>query len=503
MNVAAQKKRPPLHPLEGALVGLVGVQLGFMSWAFGAMHVWSQLTALGLAAASFVVALWPRRYDGALTEGLDFTLRPWPRLRRFPLFWLGLALGAYLGVQALNPTWVWARDAKQWWLTSRPGVAWLPTGVATPFEFFNVGRQAIIYATAWLGVCALWVGITRRRSLQLLLWGLVGNGVALALVGFAQRMLGEPRVLGVRTFPGAGSFASFVYQNHAGAYFSLLTAVALGLAAWTLHEGRRRLARSSPAPVGLFCAALLVFAVLFSFSRGAVITLVLFLVGAAVAAGVVRGAGRARSTTHRGVVVGLGLLFAGTLAFMVQVVDFSVLARRFEELARQGANTPSVVARAQARAVATDMWMELGLRGTGAGSFRFLYPKYIAAYPGLYRGGTMFWDHAHIDWLEIPIELGATGVLLLATAFGWCLARWWRGRGWRHPLAALLALGSAQTLQHAAFDFPFQNPAILTLWWMLWIIALRWLELERAAEPGAPRAIAGSPPAGAAAKLAG
>jgi hypothetical protein len=64
MHVAGHKQRPPLHPQERWFLAIVLVQLVFLPWAFGTMHVWSQVTALGLSAMGFAVALWPRIYDG-------------------------------------------------------------------------------------------------------------------------------------------------------------------------------------------------------------------------------------------------------------------------------------------------------------------------------------------------------------------------------------------------------------------------------------------------------
>ena len=120
--------------------------------------------------------------------------------------------------------------------------------------------------------------------------------------------------------------------------------------------------------------------------------------------------------------------------------------------------------------------------GTGAGSFRYIFPKYLQRYPAVHEGGRALWEHAHIDWLEIPIELGVTGVLLIAGAFGWCVRQFIRLRGWTNGLATLLLLGCGQTLLHAAIDFPFQNPAVLTAWWVLLVVALRWLELDSSAD---------------------
>ena len=64
MHVAGHKQRPPLHPQERWFLAIVLLQLIFLPWAFGTMHVWSQAIALGLSALGFVVALWPRVYEG-------------------------------------------------------------------------------------------------------------------------------------------------------------------------------------------------------------------------------------------------------------------------------------------------------------------------------------------------------------------------------------------------------------------------------------------------------
>lgn len=478
MHIAAHKQRPSLHPQERLLASLLGAMLVFLPWAFGTMHGWSQATAFVTALAAFVIALLPRRYDEETSDRGGFRLQMWPRLLRFPLFWLGAGLLVLLVVQGLNPAWQWVRDDKQWWMRQIDHVTWLPHGTQTPFERYNLWRTFLVYATVWLSVCALWVGITRRRALQVLLGVLVANATVLAFVGFVHRMVGETKVLWIREFRDAASFSSFVYQNHAGSYFSLIAAVALGLAIWHFYEGRRRMARSTPGPVWLLAGGVLVFAVLFSFSRGAVITLGAFVIGAGLAIFILRSVNTVPSTTPRAVNVLLALAFLTTLGFMVRYVDFSTLQQRFHEMSKLGVNDPSVVSRIQARDAAWVMLADNWVLGTGAGSFRFLYPIYIKDNPYLYEGGRAFWEHAHIDWLQIPIELGLTGVLLIAAGVGWCLWRWVKGRGWRHPVAVMLFLGCGQTLLHAAIDFPLQCPAVLITWWVLLVAALRWQELD-------------------------
>lgn len=504
MHVAGHKQRPPLHPQERWFLGIVLLQLVFLPWAFGTMHVWSQATALGLSVLGFVVALWPRTYEGehailfsnqqpAVSGQRSFAhnqepithnragayrVSAMPRLLRFPLFWLGLLLLAYIGLQAWNPSWVWTRNATSWWLVRVNDIEWLPTSIETPFDRFNLWRQFIIYATVWLTVCALWIGITRRRTLHVLLGVLVANACTLGLVGFVHKATKEAKVLWLQEFPGAASFASFVYQNHAGAYFSLMGFAALGLAVWHFFDGRKRMARSTPAALWLIAALLLVFAVVFSLSRGAIISLTVFGMAAVIAVLILRFTTSTQSTVPTIVPVLVALGVVGTIGWMVRQIDFSAVYYRFEQLSKLQANDPSVVSRQLAREAATEMLGDYWVRGVGAGGFRYLYPEYIKHKPMIYERGMYFWEHAHNDWLQIPIELGLTGILLVVAGAGWIAWVWFRGGGWRHPLVLMIGLGAGQVMAHAVMDFPFQNPAILVTWWALLVISLRWLELD-------------------------
>jgi len=173
-------------------------------------------------------------------------------------------------------------------------------------------------------------------------------------------------------------------------------------------------------------------------------------------------------------------------------VDFASMIKRFHEMATLRDKADSVSSRVMARNAAWDMYRDYWLLGSGAGSYRYLFtPQYVRNYPPIYNGGRDFWEHAHIDWLEIPTELGMSGVLLIFAAWLWCLGRFVRAGGWQHPIATMGLLGCCQTLTHALIDFPFQNPAVFTTWWIVLIASLRWLELEVGdrARDGVPRLV--------------
>jgi hypothetical protein len=482
-HVAAHKRRPPLHPLERWLVGVLIVVLLWLPWAFAGVYSWVQIPAAILAAVALGLALVTRRYKDNLAPGGDFTLVMWPRLVRFPLFWLGLGLLVLLVVQAFNPAWVRHEEGTAWWLTPKEHLTWLPQSAPGPFLWMNVWREFVIYAGVWLAVCAVWVGITRRYSLQLLVMTLVVNGLVVAGVGIAQRATqpgSEGWMWSDRVFEGAMPFAGFVYYNHAGAYLVLLTGAALGLAVWTWFNARLRMARSSPASLWGFAAFLLSVGTAATTSRGATLTLAVLLVAATAAFFVVRRFAPIRSTMPPMVGVALALVLLGAAAFVWRYVDLSTVQARFMRLSRDDYTDVNVLSRDQVREVSLAMYADYWLLGSGAGSYRWVFVRYLEKRPEFVEAQQKFWEYTHCDWLEIPIELGLPGVLLIGGAFGWLMVVFVRHRGWRHPVALFVLLGCGQTLAHAYFDFPFQAPSILMTWWILLVAAIRWMELEAA-----------------------
>jgi hypothetical protein len=492
----SSKKHPPLHPLEKAVLTAVALHLCFLPWALGTMHVWSQITSLVLAAIGFGLALIPRTYAGDYAipvspqvSGLrsqvsgyapSFRLTMWPRLLHFPIFWIGLALLGYIALQASNPSWVWERSETQWWLRRVNDIPWLPTSVDTPFERFDAWRQFIIYASAWLTVCTVWTGFTRRRSLQLLLMTLVLNAMVLSGVGFFQKFAGLDSYLFMMKWPvDSVPFASFIYHNHAGSYFALISILSVSLAMWIFAQGERTRKKSTPSGVMFFCALLLTTAVFFSLSRGASILITLGWLALAVWFWLRLRRDPNTSATSPAVYTAVVVVFVVVVGFSVRNLDFSFIAFRFNSLIRNyQSSDESVQSRIQAHLAADSMLTDHWLRGVGAGGFRYLFPEYIKLYPEVYAGGKLFWEHAHCDWREIPIELGAVGTLLLLLGGGYWLLFFYRSRAVWHSLVVPVLIGCSQTLTHAWFDFPFQCPAILITWLSLIVLSARWIELD-------------------------
>ncbi|AOS45883.1 O-Antigen ligase [Lacunisphaera limnophila] len=508
------KQRLPLHPLERAVLTVVALHLCFLPWALGATNTWSQITSLCLSTLGILLALIPRTYAPGEWPGQPLIsggnhpeqaqrverannqqqttnnrrnsgairVSALPRLLKFPLFWIGLALLAYIALQGYNPSWVWERNESTWWLRRVNDIPWLPTSIDTPFERFNLWRQAIIYASTWLTLCTVWVGFTRRRTIELLLLVLVVNATMLAITGFGFRMLHAPEFLlwFDERMPNVITFASFIYKNHAGAWLALMTVLFVVLATDRHLRSMQKMDRSSPAVIFVLGALLLFFAEIFTLSRGGTVLLAAYLIISLSIFFGYRLLSRSESTTHPAVPFMVTLMVVLVVGYGASQLDFRSVERRFSMLLQDKITDESVLSREKSHLANTDMLGDYWQRGVGAGGFRFLYPEYIKKHPEVYRGGRNFWEHAHNDWLQIPIELGAPGSALLLLGASWCLLGMLKRHVWRDLAALLLVLGLGQTLLHATFDFPLQNPAVLVTWCVLAVLVLRRLELEGA-----------------------
>ncbi len=479
----AKTKRLKVHPGESAVVALVALHLVFLPWALGSMWPWAQFISLGLATLGFAASLIPRNYDEEHTGGNRFRLIMWPKLLKFPVFWLGLLLLGYVALQGLNPAWSYRTDGKLFWMQSIPSKAWWPLGYEAPFAKWNPWRMLVIYASAWLTMCTLWVGFTRRRSVQVLLLILAGNGLALAALGVAQRLLGNGKIFWFFESPNAQFFSSFVYKNHGAAYLNLILAVTVSLAGWFYLRGLRRMEKSNPSGVLAFLATCIAVAVLTSYARGITLAMLAYL--AVCVAAFVWHQIRLPSESRKSVVaIALVLIFGYFLKSGVAALN---TGEAWDKL-KQGINRQdySLSAREEVTRSALEMLRDQGLRGTGAGSFRFLFPTYQQGNAELKKLGIghLFWEHAHNDIVQFPIELGVTGMAFVLLGAGYFAVMLVRGYCWGNPVALGLGFGLGVLTLYAWWDFPFQCPAILITYCALWPAILLWTNFEEQGTKG-------------------
>jgi O-antigen ligase len=96
--------------------------------------------------------------------------------------------------------------------------------------------------------------------------------------------------------------------------------------------------------------------------------------------------------------------------------------------------------------------------GSGLGSFQSVYQLYENREPI----STTYIVHAHDDYVEVALELGVAGILLMIAFLAW----WGRAvaRAWRDAEAGIYAraasIATAAILVHSLVDFPLRTAAI-------------------------------------------
>lgn len=115
--------------------------------------------------------------------------------------------------------------------------------------------------------------------------------------------------------------------------------------------------------------------------------------------------------------------------------------------------------------------------GSGLGSFRSVYALY--EHPA--QVTDVYVIHAHNDYLELVLELGIAGIVLILLFLTWWVAAVWRA--WRTaeggPFARAAAIASAAVLVHSLADFPLRTAAIA----VCFALCLAFLADSRAAPP--------------------
>jgi O-antigen ligase len=477
-----------LHPQEAAVITFAGILLCLMPWALGTMHVWSQFMSLGFAALAFGVALINRQYRGELAPQGDFKLIMWPKLIRFPIFWLGLLLLGYILIQALNPAWTYVQEGTRWWLEPLDHISWLPAGMETPYKDMNPWRVLVIYGSAWLLVCALWVGITRRAAIQTLLTVVVINGAVFSIVGILQKVTGAKFILwGLKEANTTGLFFStIIYKNHAGAYLNLVLMICTALLYWHFSRAERRMERTSPAPIFAFFAILLGASVLLTASRGATILLIVFSI-------IAFGSFAVRCTLYRSesrsawviaLLCTVFLFFIGLgFHFLNKEKAFFRTQLAFNNLLEKGMADSSLVTRNVAHKATWEMAKDNLVVGWGAGSFRHYFPVYQRNYPEIYKVEwnpklRMRWEYAHNDYVQLIAELGLIGAGIFFAMLACGVRHLVRQQIYLRPHLLVILLALLVTAAHAWVDFQFHNPAILLLWCASAALVGRWAEME-------------------------
>lgn len=310
----------------------------------------------------------------------------------------------------------------------------------------------------WVEVLAIYLMVANYMDehwSQALLVVILGTGVLVALHGIYQFLFQvgpEGFVLFDRFMRAHGTFEQ---PNPYGGYLGLTLPLALGLLAAGILRVNGGIRRTWMIGAGA-SAALMLVALIMSWSRGA--WLGLAAASAAMAIAVVARGGRAAVLSTALAILFVYFLLAGGLARVPQSIvqrfsDFvpylGVLDVEGKEITDANFAVLERVAHWQA---AWEMWTDHPWIGVGIGNYASVYPRYALPLWPLALG------HAHNYYLNIAAEAGILG--LLAYLYLWAVAAlsaWRAARGGSSGWRWGVALGVVGVLAHLSIHNLFDN----------------------------------------------
>lgn len=475
---------------QKCIAGAAALTLIWSTWALTAQTAFTVLVATGLAAITLACLFIPT----GTPDSAESAKRNGVRLLKFPLFWVGIALGIYITIQGCFPGISVEWLEKSWRLHFVPDLPqWLPTGIDAGFGFepkmgMNAWRQLCIFGAPWMILCALWCGLRSRRAWKFLLWIVVLNAVALACFGLYRSAFGIFSYLGETKYR---FFSVFSYKNHAGEFFILAMAVCAGLG---LRSWRNSVLAGKHGGAYL---VLLIFGLLFlgaAFATKSVGAVFLAVIWLPLIVGLIFFSGLMTRSSWITAGVFLLMLFGvagtwwatantdgffsrvdkkvadGELPDIERVIHADDTTERRSELEEFFSLEKGP--RADLRKLSEKMFhynTHTELFGWGAGSYRWVAPAFQLSMPEFTkinkRTGKKYLptrtSYAHCDPWHFLVEWGAVGagIFFAGTLWFWGFALW-NFRRWRVSSAAFLA-GIAIFCAHACVEFVSFNPALL------------------------------------------
>ncbi len=468
---------------ERLLLPVLAASIVFPAWNVGGISQWSEWVNLALGAAGLLLLILPM--PGGKKER-HWHLNPsrnLGRLLRFPVFWLGLFFLFYVMLSLSNNWAIFHSDGLRWWLVSVDSIGWLPSSVHAPYGAHNGLRTLVQWSGPFLIVCVYWVALVRRRLTSWLLALAIGNAGVFAVLAFLQQANSPQFILGfLPVGPNLSPFGTFVNANAAGMFLYLHLAAALGLTLALARDTARGWQSLLGLVLTIAVAAVITAGLVGTVSRAALLFGALLLVGFSVSAlWRMRQAGPSERLR-------LGLLMGGaTLAGAAAITFF--FGRDTSKLETEAASlvealrNPASEVRFQVMGTAASMYAAKPILGWGPNGFRYAYPEFQSQSDSLWVSGQSakvrsFFDYAHTDWLQIPIEFGLLGTVPLLLMLGWWGWQVGRFRFTVGSVEAGLLLAAVLALAHATFDFVFYNPPVLTLFGLWLCLAVRRLQLN-------------------------
>ncbi|GAA4649078.1 O-antigen ligase [Kistimonas scapharcae] len=334
---------------------------------------------------------------------------------------------------------------------------WLPPDIPLSLDAFANRVHALLTLAYTLLFALTLLLVTDQHRMKWLAWAIVTGGAFQAFYGVISTLSGLEWSFFMPKEAGRGvATGTFVNRNSFAGQLEMTLAIGIGLLISQLqeHRARDRLEWLRNTLKTLMSSKVLLRAIL-----------------AAMVIGLVMSRSRMGNTAFFSSLLVTGCLYAicrkklsrGMIVLFLSiiVIDTVIVSQWFglEKVVERIEQTRmDKELRADVNPVSLEIIGDFALTGSGAGTFYTTLPAY---HDGTWRG---FFDLAHNDYLQFPLEFGIPAFLLLAfsVVFGlWQAVRAMQER--RNRLYIGMGFGSAMgvvaLLIHSAVDFNLQIPA--------------------------------------------
>jgi O-antigen ligase len=316
-------------------------------------------------------------------------------------------------------------------------------GVALPLS--ETPYRSVVTLFAVIPGLALFVAAKKLRPSPRWLAVAIAGGMTLSIALGALQVAGGP-ASGAYLYPiaSSGAVGTFANLNHMGTL--LLVTIPFATALLVAWKGDR--GGSAQARWTIGSAMLLLVVVGFALNRSVAalaLALPVLLASAALLPAAVR---------WRGLALPLAAI---ALAGGVALLGTTPIATTFAGTESEASiNSRQEIWSSTTRAIADSF-----PAGTGLGSFEQVYRQYEDP-AGISR---QYVNHAHNDYLELVLELGALGLLAIVLFLGWwgaAAARIWTS-SLSTPFERAGTIASAAILAHSIVDYPLRTAAIAAI----------------------------------------
>lgn len=330
------------------------------------------------------------------------------------------------------------------------GRAWRPVSIDPAATSAWIAFAAALGVLAALGAPA----VAQRRVIEAAAWVIVASGTLVAVYGIVARVLFGPLLYGRFVVPTVMPFGPFVNKNHFASYVTMAAVVALGIGwgrarqAAASADAETRKALPSSALIAYGAAMAMLIAVLLSLSRAGAL-------GAAAGVGTFFVAAALARRRQRSVRAPVAIALAIAALVLLSQLPVEVYGRLGTLMRWRQETSASFRLALWGDSIRT--WRQSPWLGHGFGAYAAALPPQKSA-AEIYRV-----EHAENDWLELAVEGGAAGIVLVALSLGMLImavARRLKACDRLTRGVVCGALGAAAGIAiHALFDFPFHIPA--------------------------------------------